>query len=34
MAIGNKKTTGIGSTDLIQPGDENYNNLLDTTARS
>ena len=34
MAIGNKKTTGIGSTDLIQPGDENHNNLLDTTAGS
>ena len=32
MAIGNNKKQGINSKDLIQPGDENYNSLIDTTA--
>ena len=32
MAIGNNKKTGITSDDLLQPGDENYNGLLNTAG--
>ena len=32
MAIGNNKKQGIQSPDLISPGDDNYENVLDTTG--